>query len=431
MKRYQHLTLGLVFLWSIAFLLTGSQDAKAVGTASNTDITNAVTVNYSIEEPDGTVTAQTAITDAVTFKVDNLVDLTVVTLETAEVSAVPSRLDEVLRFTVTNTGNTSQDYDLTAATITGGAAQFGGTDAFDMSSVEVYVDANANNTYESATDTATFIDELAANGSVTVFIVADTPAAAVSGEVASYFLRATTHDAGGGGLGALTTEDLGLDDPNAVDVVFGDEENTVATGTLAQDDGSEGDEDGQHVDQADYVIKAAILTVAKTSNALWDPFNLGSNPKTIPGAYVRYVVNIENDATATDIAQLDDITDDLDNNTNFDPDLIDGNSADGTDPNGAGDTDTESGTTGNGVRIAIPSGGTNTRSNVTFPIDLVCESGGADTNLDGCYYTSDPGGVLTIDMSVVFPAEIGYGDDNAGDLEPGESIDILYNASVN
>ena len=431
MKQYKHLTRGLVLLWSFVFLMMGSRDTKAVGTASGTDIVNAVTVNYSIEEPDGIVTAQTAITDTVTFEVDNLIDVSVVTLETAAVTAVPSRLDEVLRFTVTNEGNTTQDYDLTALNITGGAAQFGGTDAFDMDNVEVYVDANANNTYESATDVGTDIDELPADTSITVFIVADTPAAATSAQIATFFLRATTHDAGGGGLGALTTETAGADTSTLVDVVFGDDENTVATGTLAQDDAAEGDEDGQHVDQADYQINAAILNVAKTSLALWDPFNLGTNPKSIPGAYVRYAVNIENDVTATDTAQLDNITDDLDNNTNLDPDLIDGNSADGTDPNGAANTDTLSGATGNAVRIAIPGGGTNTRTNVTFPIDLVCESGGVDTNADGCFYTADPGGVLTIDMSIVFPAEIGYGDDNAGDLEAGESIDILYNVSVN
>jgi uncharacterized repeat protein (TIGR01451 family) len=306
----------IVFVLTGVLLLGATQTAYADGTASGTPIGNRATIDYSVNgieqtkiesSPSGNSTAGIGNGNNTTFVVDNKVDLIVTTMDSAPGVEVTPGDTAVLTFLVTNEGNTVQDYDLDAnAVVTGGATNFGGavTDGFDMSSVSIYVDSNDNGTYE-PTDTATFIDELAADANVYAFIVATAPLSATNGQYASYHLTATTHDGGSPEIkGSVTLNTSGnVDDPNFVQVVFAD-----GTGSL---DGPS--RDGKHSAHDDYKCSSSVLIITKTSDVIYDPINGESDyAKRIPGAIVEYTVTVTNDPGAAKPATGIKVSDSLD-----------------------------------------------------------------------------------------------------------------------
>jgi hypothetical protein len=289
-KIYRLMALLLVAAIAIAAPLS----AEAAGTASGTVITNNATVNYEVSG-----VPQTALSTGptATFAVDNKVNLTVTTTNVTYVSSAPSSTSQVLTFRVTNNGNTTQDYALaSSATVTD---PFGGTDNFNATNVQIFVESGATAGYQAAQDTATFIDELVSDATATVYIVADIPAGQATNDIAAYGLIATTHDGGtaGGPVGALTTATAGANTLLVVEVVFADAANgTVATDTLY---------DGEGSDRSAYRVTAAALTITKTAAVYSDPFNLLANPKMIPGAIITYTITVTNGAAGS---QADNVT---------------------------------------------------------------------------------------------------------------------------
>jgi uncharacterized repeat protein (TIGR01451 family) len=151
------------------------------------------------------------------------------------------------------------------------------TDA-QMSGFQVFVDDDGNGAYD-GTETATFIDSLAPDASVLVFVLADAPLGVTTLDFANIRLTATTHDAGSGAA-SLTTE-TATADTAGVDVVFGD-------GPLA------GPHDGLEFADDGYTFATADLLVSKASTVVEDLFNGTTNPKAIPGAFVQYEITLEN-----------------------------------------------------------------------------------------------------------------------------------------
>lgn len=280
MKRVQVPTLILPLIAGLA--LTGAGSALAAGTPSGTTISNTATVDYTV----GGI-GQTQITSAAaTFVVDNKVDMTVATSDVAIVVVIPGATDQIQTFSVTNNGNTVQDYSLTAPNSATGA--FGETETFDAGNVRIYVDANGNDAYDSGTDTGTYIDELAPDSSVTVFVLADVALSQVDGDVSSFDLVAQVAAGGtASSQGAdITSDDSGTaDDPDSVDIVFAD-----AAGTGSGDVAG----DGIHSSKDGYKVQTATISVAKSSQVTNDPINGGTNPKAIPGATVDYTVDVDN-----------------------------------------------------------------------------------------------------------------------------------------
>jgi len=285
----------LVTSTGVAALMVGANPAWAVGTEAGTDITNNVTVNFEV----GGV-AQTAETDSDTFTVDRRVNLTVAEVANATTTVSPGETNAVTTFTVTNTSNDVLDFRLTAANA---AAAHGGTENFDVTNIRVFVD-DGDGTFDAADDTETFIDELAADASATVFIVADVPGGQVTNDVAGVELTATAAIADGSGLpagpppgaggdlGADLTETVGAN-TDGIDTVFADADN-----------------DGVESDLDDYTVLAAAISVLKSSVVIDDPINGTSDPKAIPGATVEYCISVANapgSATATGISILDTI----------------------------------------------------------------------------------------------------------------------------
>ena len=271
----------LGLLLTLLLLAGGTQTAFAVGTQSGVTISNIATVDYQVGgvgqpqlfsstdglTPDGS--------DPTTFVVDNRVDLTVVSQDVGTITVAPGSNDRVLEFLVTNVGNTTQGYTLS---VDNGAL------AIPMGSVQIWLDTDLNGVYTAAGDTlyvgGTNAGDLDPNGGtdfMTVFIVADTPIAAVDATVDNYSLLATTTDAGT----AVATLDAASNTPGGVEVVFAD-----AAGTAAGDAAS----DGTHSDTGSYTVASATLTVTKSAVVL-DVFG-GSF--AIPGSTVTYTITVEN-----------------------------------------------------------------------------------------------------------------------------------------
>jgi hypothetical protein len=230
MKRL--LAIAICSLSSVASVL----HVQAVGTSSGTLISNLATVTYTLDGVD-----QDPITSSATFLVDNMVNLTVAetsgTLTTDNVFGGATGV--VSTFTVTNNGNTLQDYLLSVGQGENGQSLFGKIDNFDTTDCSVLIESEANQGFQALQDTATFIDELVPDTSQTVYMLCNIPAAQIDGDVSIVSLLATTHKGGAPGIGQLTTQDSGADASDAVQVVFID-----ASAEDAQADNST--RNGQH-----------------------------------------------------------------------------------------------------------------------------------------------------------------------------------------
>jgi uncharacterized repeat protein (TIGR01451 family) len=304
-----HMRLSLLGGAALAAFAASPAFAQAVvpaGTGSGTTISNQATVTYNIGGAPATTTS-----NAATFLVDKKVDLTITAVGIPTYVSIGSN-DQVTTFTVTNNTNSVQDFRLQADT-TLLTIPILGTGDFTPTAVRVFADTNNNGTYD-AGDTRTFIDELAADATVRVFVVANIPnAAGIRNGIVS--LAATAAAGGGGGaLGAdlVATSILTPDSPNVVDVVFADAAGPVLSLDVARD--------GRKIAFNVYSIDNASIALAKTSLVISDPVNLLVNPRAIPGARVRYCITATNagPGTATGVA----INDTIPANTTYVPNSI-------------------------------------------------------------------------------------------------------------
>lgn len=282
--------------------------AHAAGTTAGTSITNTVLLDYEV----GGV-GQNQESAQVAFLVDRRIDVTV-TADTGGLTVVPGAQDQVLEFTVTNLSNSTQDFALAADNDNNPA------DDFDSTGIQFFVESGANAGYQPAEDTATYIDELAADGAIKVYVVADIPLGLTDAWVANLTLTATAHQstdltgayvATPGALAAASAETNtgSADDAAYIDTVFGD-----GTGE------TDGAEDGAFSATDSYIVETASMAIAKYSKVVQDPFNGTTNPKAIPGAWVEYCLIVTNSgsATATNIV----LTDAIPANTAYKPDSI-------------------------------------------------------------------------------------------------------------
>ncbi|PKN13137.1 MAG: hypothetical protein CVU69_03830 [Deltaproteobacteria bacterium HGW-Deltaproteobacteria-4] len=405
------------FLLAAAFAAMTPLSALAAGTPVCTDITNTASLTYAV----GGVTQPVENGTATPFEVASKVNLTVITADAAPgVSVVPGTgtLQAVLEFTVTNIGNTVQDYILTPVTKANGTytvwAANDSVDTFNASGVVVVVESGDAVGYD-VLDVATYIDELAPDTSRTVYIVATgTPAIAVAlanGSKAVYALNANTAAGGtAAALGAETTNASTYNGPGctaAVPVVLAD----TAAGTGPED----GNLDGADSAYSVFVVSSADISVNKVATTLWDPINYTTTPKAIPGAIVQYVVTITNDAGAPSSATLTSIGDTLIASLLMDADLL---------------TDFSTPAT----PAAESAAGSGFKASVTGSRIGNAGSGLAGGNVAKYYTTtSDADGVelsgqaITATLATLLPAEASY---TVGELKPGEVFTLTFNVII-
>ncbi|HYJ84357.1 MAG TPA: hypothetical protein VEW26_16105 [Allosphingosinicella sp.] len=300
MTRNMRLLASASVLAAAAF---AASPAFAAGTTAGTTVTNSVTLDYKIGGID-----QAQLTASDTFTVDRKVNLTVTETGNSATTVTPGQTAAVTTFSVSNSSNAALDFALAASQLSGGTAPHGGTDNFNVGNVKMYADTNTNGAYDPGTDQEiTYLDQVAADTSRTVFIVSDVPIGRSTGDAAGVRLTATAAEStAAGSLGATVTQTTGANTAG-VDTVFAD---TNSNGNVARD--------GIHFAEDDYVILAASLTATKTSRVISDPFNGTTNPKMIPGAVVEYciaVANASGSATADGVTISDDVPDE----TTYDP----------------------------------------------------------------------------------------------------------------
>ncbi len=305
--------LGLLFRLGVtATALLLGQQALALGTDAGTSVSNQATVSYSVggaaqtpieSDPLGNSMPGSGV--ATTFLVDRRVSFTLATTDAVHTLVAPGGVDVFAAYTLTNTGNAIMDFDLAVAQLTSGD---GGVNLLalvdtdvDMSMVRIRA-ANGDGA-AGVPDLADleWVDELAEDATVVIYVFANADLALVNGDVANIELTATSADdaaaaATPGVLDAILVESPGLDDPTIIESVFAD----------AGLDGFEASRDG-------FQVVSAALTITKTAIVFFDPFGSG---KAVPGAIIEYAITVDNTLGLADATNVS-ITDTIDADVTF------------------------------------------------------------------------------------------------------------------
>lgn len=337
--------------------LTLALPAFAAGTDAGLLVTNSVTLDYQVNGG-----AQPQQSDSVDFTVDLKLDVLVTTQDAdwvsatigQEVSGSPALSGvPALNFLVSNNSNADVDVvlgvveqgdvDITGFTNDPGSTSTG-ADGFIVA-----VSQDGNATYDQGVDTVLTVNgsgsyslpaTLAQDDNVTILVVADVAAGAVSGDYEAFSLIAGVASAPGTAYerdesGHLSPGTL-LAPQNLANVLDGpaqavfadfqavfDPENIGFNFVAGSSSGAvDALYDGQSSDTSGYVITGVDVLVAKYAEVLWDPVSgnkytgagalSGEEPKAIPGAVIMYVVGVTNRDTAfgaDEINIVDDIPD--------------------------------------------------------------------------------------------------------------------------
>lgn len=233
----------------------GAQAAQAAGVTAGTLIENTASASYTSGAATTTVQSNT-----VSVRVDELLDVAIATLD-----ATPQNIGSgsaVLTYQLTNTGNGAEAFQLTADPAVAG----NGVNAVVQT---LAIDTNGNGVYDPGVD-ATLANggtsaSLAADGTLTVFVVVSLPAGAADGQTAQVRLTAETAT----GTGSPGTVFAGQGDGGGDAVVGASTSQDDALGAL--------------------VASVGAVTLTK-SFTIVDPFG-GSQP--VPGAVVTFSITAD------------------------------------------------------------------------------------------------------------------------------------------
>ena len=345
MLKNKFLQAALQGIFGLSFLATFP--TWAAGTAAGTTINNKATLNFSVggvaqpvvnSSPTGNTSTGASGGANTAFVVDRKVDLQVITTDTAANVTVPGATNVATTFKVTNLGNSVQDFSLQMESMAIGSnmvvasndAFASNASTFTVSNCRWAVAATAAAlplpSVPASFTTSAYVDELAPDGVAFVRAICDMPSGPPAtgtpggnnGDIATVALIATaaesacasstifattvvanTSCATTGSLGAALTATSAAETPGAVDTVFGDSiGRSAAIADVARD--------AKHSARDAYKLVSAQPKVTKTQTVLCDPFNFASNPKSIPGAIVKYSIKVENvinsGQTAADVA---------------------------------------------------------------------------------------------------------------------------------
>lgn len=236
----------------VACLLLAAAPAHAAGTPAGTIINNSATATYDLPGGgEGNVTSNT-----VSLTVDELLDVSAASTDGGDVTVTPGATNQLLTFRVTNAGNGSEAFSLTARDTAGG-------DDFDPAATSIVID-NGNGVYDPAIDTIYVAGSndpvLAPDGSVLVFVLSSIPAGATNGQRGRLDLVAEAVT----GTGAPGTSFAGRGQGGGNAVVG-------ATGADGEDDGY-------------YAVAAATVSFVKSATVA-DPFGGATQ---VPGAIITY-----------------------------------------------------------------------------------------------------------------------------------------------
>lgn len=322
---------GKALLASASALAFGTlaSPAGAAGTPAGTVIDNVATATY--EMPGGVEDEVTS--NIVSLKVDELIDVTVASADPGDVSTTPGATGEVLRFTLTNAGNGSEGFALTARGANGG-------DDFDPTVTSIVLDSNGNGAYDAGIDTVYVANSndpvLAPDASIAIFILSSIPAGAADGARGRADLLAVART--GSGTPGTSFAGAGQGGGNAV---------VGATGADAEDDGY-------------YAVSRANLTFVKTAAAA-DAF--GGVTK-VPGSTITFTLTATVDGSGS-LANVR-VTDSIPPGTSYKPGSLALGGAALTD---AADSDAGA-FTGSGIDIALGNIAAGSSRTITFQVKI-------------------------------------------------------------
>ncbi|HQV02723.1 MULTISPECIES: hypothetical protein [unclassified Novosphingobium] len=290
--------------------------AQATGVSAGTLIENTASATYTSGTASGTVQSNT-----VTVRVDELLDVAVAGLTSTPVSAGSGTA--VLAYSVTNTGNGPEAFNLAINPAVAG-------NQFDATVQQVVIDSNGNGTYDPGVDavlpSGSPTPSIAADGSLTVFVIVSLPTTATDGQTSQVELTASAVTGTGTPGTAFAGQGAGGGD--------------AVVGSSGADDNA-----------FDSLI-ATLATVSLTKAAsIADPFG-GSQP--VPGAVVTYTLT----ATVNGTGQVENlhVTDAYPTGTTYEASTMTLDAAALTDAADA-DAGTASGT-GIDVNLGTVAGGT-------------------------------------------------------------------------
>jgi uncharacterized repeat protein (TIGR01451 family) len=224
--------------------------ANAAMTTAGTSVANTASLAYKAGTVDRTATSNTD-----TFVVDRKVDVLVTNTNSGNTIVEPGATQAVIAFSVTNEGNKAENYTLAIAQ--------GTVDQFDPTTCKIF-----NGTTEILAPL-----NIAQETTINLEARCDIPAGVVNADLGNIVLTASS----------ASTSTVGADTQGTEDVVFADDAGLT-----------DAVKDGKHSAGGTYEVRTAVMTVAKSSCVVNDPVNGTINPKRIPGATVRYLVQVTN-----------------------------------------------------------------------------------------------------------------------------------------
>ncbi len=274
-------------------------NAANASTASGTPINNFATVSYSVNS-----ISQSPITSATaTFNVDKFLQLQIARSDAAKVIVTPGQTTAgVLTFTVTNNGNSPEDFSLAGVAEANGTVDPFGTgnnDSFDGATMNVFADSNGNGTYDAGVDNKASSSNLLAGASIKVFLViTGSPAFAANltdAQVAVYGMKATVDVLNSCATACVAeTQDTTTNKNTNLTTVL----NVFADGIGTDDNNRDGVVSARDA----FVVNSAKLTITKVSTVVSDPINGVSTPRAIPGAVMQYTITVANAANTGSVS---------------------------------------------------------------------------------------------------------------------------------
>lgn len=390
----------IITLLALALVIAAPQMAMALGTLAGETVDNSAQLSYNVGA------SSYSLTNTTSFTVDRLVNFTVVRDLNGTPNLQPGVLNSAIEYTITNLGNDWQSFMLQAilnAAVSNIAGAGGG-----VNNTEIYIDTNGNSALNiGAGDTlyadATSVGNIPADGAIKIWIVGDTPAGISDGEFAEYWLIANA-------TGALTTTlmtNTSGANTAGVDTVLGDGAGGISALTFA-------DVTYNNVYSASgrFTVAAAVISFTKSATLVWDPINYDNgNQKAIPGAYIEYVLIVNN--TGTGSATMSSVVDTLSTTAAADGlNLITYRDVLGATP---------SSTNGEHFRVSC-----------VTPVDnRACDATTYFNAGDpGVAYGGDPNGLITLTLNNaagMLPTEATFG---AGEVKAGDVITIRYMVQI-
>lgn len=270
------------------------RSAMATGTDAGTGITNNATLNYVVSG-----VTQSAMATSTTFTVDKKIIYSVstgntsasplgVTPNTIVSSSTGTITTNVIAFTLGNTGNTLQNFQV-SATDTGTLTPGSGTPKYYyevLGTNSACPQLNTSAVTPFTPGATSVIPNVAKDTNACLYVMIDVPAGATDAQIRDVTPTVASSTSGGTALTNSGTAGTG----NGIVIAMAGGTNSASA-------------------IGEFKVATASLSVVKSSAVYSDPFS-ASNPKAIPGAVVTYTITITNSGSsdATSVQIVDDLS---------------------------------------------------------------------------------------------------------------------------